>query len=106
MCYHGAFVTGKSLHEEHWIDLGGGALKKQGFCLAQRDVTLPSNAKADAALTEYTVVLGLVLSMESTGLQVIRTKSPISLTKITSQYSWQCQKGTPSFQFLPEALVR
>ena len=52
MCYHGAFVTGKSLHEEHWIDLGGGALKKQGFCLAQRDVTLPSNAKADAALTE------------------------------------------------------
>ena len=55
MCYHGAFVTGKSLHEEHWIDLGGGALKKQGFCLAQRDVTLPSNAKADTALTEYTV---------------------------------------------------
>ena len=41
--------------------------------------------------------------MESTGLQVIRTKSPILLTKITSQYSWQCLKGTPSFQFLPEA---
>ena len=83
MCYHGAFVTGKSLHEEHWIDLGGGALK-QGFCLAQRDVTLPSNAKADTALTEYTVSGSrTVLSMESTGLQVIRTKSPILLTKIT-----------------------
>ena len=25
-CYHGAFATGKALHEETWADLGGGSL--------------------------------------------------------------------------------
>ena len=34
MCYHGAFATGKSLHEEKWVDLGGGAKRASCFTVA------------------------------------------------------------------------